>query len=227
MFQIILVRHAETTWNRQRRYYTGQDDPGYTGQDDPGLTTAGEREAALLRPHLATYRHAQVLCSPALRARSTAALAGLEVEISADLREWNYQLPEGRTMDDGCPTAPCHHDVWNDAVRFEGCAAECVPEVTARADRVLARARCTLHSGQDVVLISHGNFIRILAARWVGLPTTVAAYLALRTASVGRLGDHDGRPSLLGWNFSPTFDTLSPGGGARFPVNGVGQPPSV
>lgn len=196
--QIILVRHAETAWNRSRRYYTGQD--------DPDLTATGKREAGLLLPHLQAYQDAHVLCSPALRARRTATLAGLDVEVSPDLREWSYQLPDGHTVDERCHSGPCHHDVWDDALHTTACTGECLPEVTTRADGVLERARRLLAGGRPVVLISHGNLIRVMTARWLGLPAAAGAHLALRTASIGRLAHYDGRPSLLGWNFSPSFD---------------------
>ncbi|MGY6019691.1 histidine phosphatase family protein [Streptomyces spinosirectus] len=205
MRQVIMVRHAETAWNRARRYYTGQD--------DPALTPAGENEAALLRPYLAAYRDAHVLCSPALRARRTAEIAGLRADFSADLREWSFRLRDGHTVDDGCPAAPCRHDVWNSALVPGACAGECLPEVTARADHLLDCARRLLTAGRDVVFVTHGNLIRILTARWLGLPAGAGAHLALRTASIGRLAVYDTRPSLLGWNFTPASDVPPPAAG--------------
>ncbi|MGI5144720.1 MULTISPECIES: histidine phosphatase family protein [unclassified Streptomyces] len=199
--QIILVRHAETAWNRSRHYYTGHD--------DPDLTAAGEREAGLLGPHLEAHQDAHVLCSPALRARRTAALAGLNADISPDLREWSYQLPDGHTVDERCGSGPCHHDIWDTALHTQACTGECLPEVTARADYVLDCARRLLAGGRPVVLVSHGNLIRLITARWLALPAAAAAHLALRTASLGRLAHYDERPSLLGWNFSPAFDAAA------------------
>ncbi|MFC9091267.1 histidine phosphatase family protein [Streptomyces sp. NPDC048231] len=196
--QIILVRHAETAWNRSRRYYTGQD--------DPDLTAAGKREAVMLLPHLQAYQDAHVLCSPALRARRTAQLAGLDVEVSPDLREWSYQLLDGHTVDEHCHSESCHHDIWDDALHTMACTGECLQEVTARAEDVLDRARRLLAGDRPVVLISHGNLIRLMTVRWLGLSAAAGAHLALRTASIGRLAHYDGRPSLLGWNFSPSFD---------------------
>ncbi|MFJ7967281.1 histidine phosphatase family protein [Streptomyces sp. NPDC096324] len=57
-----------------------------------------------------------------------------------------------------------------------------------------------------MVLVTHGNLIRVLTVRWLGLPGAAGANLALCTAPIGRLALYDARPSLLGWNFSPTFD---------------------
>ncbi|MGW0086868.1 histidine phosphatase family protein [Streptomyces sp. NPDC003393] len=215
--QIILVRHAETAWNIARRYYTGRD--------DPDLTAAGEREAGLLLPHLRAYRDARVLCSPALRARRTATLAGLTVDIDPGLREWSYRLPDGHTVDERCGSGPCHHDVWDAALLRDACAGECLPEVTARADRVLDRARRLMAGGRPVVLVSHGNLIRLLTARWLGLSAAAGAHLALRTASIGRLAHYDGRPSLLGWNFSPSFDARPTARSAASPGSGAPPPP--
>ncbi|MFI6495349.1 histidine phosphatase family protein [Streptomyces sp. NPDC050564] len=106
------MRHAETDWNRSRRFYTRQDDP-----DPP-------RASGRLRCCCRICRDAQVLCSPALRARRTAQLAGLDVDISPDLREWSYRLPDGHTVDDRCRSGPCHHDVWDDALQAEVCTGE-------------------------------------------------------------------------------------------------------
>jgi broad specificity phosphatase PhoE len=60
-----------------------------------------------------------------------------------------------------------------------------------------------------VVLVSHGSFIRVMTARWLGLPAATGAHLALRTASISRLVIYDGRPALPGWNLSPAFDGCS------------------
>ncbi|MFI6495350.1 histidine phosphatase family protein [Streptomyces sp. NPDC050564] len=51
-------------------------------------------------------------------------------------------------------------------------------------------------SGRPVVLISHGTLIRLMTARWLGLSAAAGVDLALRTASIGRLPQYDGQPSL-------------------------------
>lgn len=206
MRHIVLVRHAETAWNLSHRYYAGRD--------DPDLTAAGEREAMLLRSYLSSYRDAQCAVSPALRARRTASLAGLAPAVSVGLREWSFRLSDRHTVGDACEQATCQHDVWDTAVHA-ACAGECLPQVTARADQVLDWAGRLLADGRDVVLVSHGNFIRVMTARWLGLPAATGAHLALRTASISRLAIYDGRPALLGWNLSPAFDgcTMAPAPG--------------
>ena len=87
--RVVLVRHGETAWSRDRRH---------TGRTDIPLTPLGEVEAAALAPRLAGWRFTEVLVSPLSRALLTAELAGLEdPEICPDLVEWDYGTFEGRT----------------------------------------------------------------------------------------------------------------------------------
>jgi probable phosphoglycerate mutase len=69
--------------------------------------------------------------------------------------------------------------------------------VGARAEQVLARARA---AGGDVALFAHGHVLRILTARYLGLPATAGRLFALDTASLSVLGfEHDERVLRL-WN---------------------------
>src|SRR5664280_2928682 len=87
--RVVLVRHGETAWSRDRRH---------TGRTDIPLTRLGETQAAALAPRLAGWEFDKVLVSPLSRARATAELAGLEdPETDPDLVEWDYGDYEGRT----------------------------------------------------------------------------------------------------------------------------------
>jgi probable phosphoglycerate mutase len=50
------------------------------------------------------------------------------------------------------------------------------------------------------VLVGHGHFSRVLAARWLGLPVTAAANLLLGAAAVSLLSTQYGAPVLENWN---------------------------
>jgi probable phosphoglycerate mutase len=73
-------------------------------------------------------------------------------------------------------------------------------QVAVRADRVVNRVRAI----QGIVLLfSSGHFIRVLAARWLGLePSVNSRYFMLSTASVSALGyEQDlSRPVIRLWN---------------------------
>lgn len=185
--QITLVRHGETAWSR-----SGQ----HTGRSDIPLTPAGEDAARTLAPRLAKKSYAAVWSSPSSRAVTTCALAGFGAGrvIEPDLAEWDYGAYEGRTTKDILTERPG----WR--LFRDGCpGGEDAADVGARADRVIARIRAL---DADLILFSSAHVLRVLAARWIGLPPEGGALLVLGTASVSVLGyEHDrSEPVLRGWN---------------------------
>jgi broad specificity phosphatase PhoE len=183
-----LVRHGETEWSRARRH---------TGRTDLPLTRRGERQALALAPVLARLRPALVLCSPRLRARRTAELAGLTgTVVDADLAEWDYGEYEGLTIAQIRAGRP-GWTIWDG----DPPGGETAEAVVARADRVLDRVRAALGSG-DVVTVGHGHFSRVLAARWLGLPPSAGGMFTLEPAAPCALGEEHGRPAVVRWNLA-------------------------
>ena len=72
-------------------------------------------------------------------------------------------------------------------------------QVAARADRVIARIRA-VHG--NVLVVSSAHISRVLAARWLGLPSSGGRYFFLGTASLSLLGyEHDmTEPIIRLWN---------------------------
>jgi broad specificity phosphatase PhoE len=170
--RLYLVRHGETAWS-----LSGQ----HTGRTDIPLTEQGEQDARKLAERLRTVRFGHVFTSPLRRARRTCELAGLgEVaEIEPDLAEWNYGDYEGQRPVDIRKGRPD----WN--IFRDGCPrGESPAQVSERADRMIARFR-TL--GGDIAMFSHGQFGRVLAARWIGLGVRQAQHFLLSTASLSIL----------------------------------------
>jgi broad specificity phosphatase PhoE len=75
---------------------------------------------------------------------------------------------------------------------------ETVADVGRRVDRVLQRARSRLADG-DVALFAHGHVLRVLTARWLGLPPADGALFAMPAGRIGVLGFERERPVLTGW----------------------------
>ncbi len=184
---IFLVRHGETAWS-----LTGQ----HTGLSDLPLTERGERAARALAPRLREPRFTLVLTSPLQRAARTCALAGFaeEARADADLCEWNYGAYEGRRTAEIRAQRPG----WE--LFRDGCpGGESAADVALRADRVIARARA---AGGNVLLFSSGHLLRVLTARWLGLPADAGRLLLLGTASLSALGyEHNAHePVVRLWN---------------------------
>jgi probable phosphoglycerate mutase len=60
-----------------------------------------------------------------------------------------------------------------------------------------------------VVLVAHAHFLRVVAARRLGLPVAGGALLHLDAASVSRLGTEHGRPAIMSWNAVPSTGRLN------------------
>ena len=185
---LFVLRHGETAWS-----LTGQ----HTGLTDLPLTDNGRRRAAKLRPVLAKETFTLVLVSPLQRARQTCELAGLgeEAVVDPDLAEWNYGAYEGLTSAQIHETAPG----W--LIFRDGCpGGEAPPQVAARVDRVIARARAV---EGDVALFAHGHVLRVLATRWLGLPMLAGQQFLLDPATSSVLGDAGEVAVVRVWNGSP------------------------
>jgi len=184
---MVLVRHGQTEWSRTGRH---------TGRTDLALEPEGRHQAAGLAGLLGSWSFAQVLVSPLRRATETAELAGLGAvaELEPDLMEWDYGSYEGMTTAEIRAGRP-DWDLWRHGV--EG--GEAAAEVGRRADRVIARARAVEGT---TVCVAHGHLLRVLAARWVGLPPFGGRLLVLAPAAVGALGYERATPVVTAWNLT-------------------------
>ena len=170
---LYLARHGETAWS-----LSGQ----HTGLTDLPLTERGERNARNLGPRLAGLTFAKVFTSPLQRATRTCELAGFAAaaEVDRDLVEWNYGDYEGLR------TAEIHEKRPEWQLFRDGCpGGESPDQIGARADRVVSRVRAVKG---DVLIFSSGHFLRVLAARWLGLEPVNGSLFMLKTASLSALG---------------------------------------
>ena len=187
IFSIYLARHGETAWS-----LTGQ----HTGVTDLPLTERGEHNAVRLGERLVGLVFAKVLTSPLQRATRTCELAGFGdvAEVDRDLVEWNYGDYEGLRSSEIHAKRP-DWDLFRD-----GCPnGESPKQIGARADRVVNRVRAIK---SNVLVFSSGHFLRVLAARWLGLEPAAGRYLMLSTASLSALSyEHElSHPAIQFWN---------------------------
>jgi broad specificity phosphatase PhoE len=191
--EVVLLRHGATDWSTEGKH---------TGRTDVALSADGEQQAEAVKSALAGRSFAQVLSSPLVRALRTAELAGLHnIETDPNLQEWDYGQYEGLTTAQICEHRP-GWSLWRDGVRGEVAGGESVADVGDRAVAVIARVVPTLEAG-DVLLVSHGHYLRVLAARWLNLAPVDGALLALDTASLSVLGFEHGNRVVRHWNRLP------------------------
>jgi probable phosphoglycerate mutase len=189
---IWLIRHGETPWS-----LSGQ----HTGKTEMELTATGKLMAKTIGRELAGRGFDLILTSPRMRARETCRLSGYSEAAAIDdnLQEWDYGAYEGRTSADIMKAVP-NWSLWRDGVP----GGETIEAVSARADRVIQRA---LDCTGDVVLFAHGHILRVLAARWVGLPPDGGRYFSLDASSISILGSEYKVRVISRWNFVPKLES--------------------
>ena len=173
MSQIYLVRHGETPW-----VVTGQ----HTGRTDLALTEQGQRQADRLKPKLKGLACEKIFCSPLERAKETCTRAGFmeHAVINPNLIEWDYGTYEGLTRKEILNKNPQWNIFQNGAPQGES-----PQQVASRARAVL----CALTAVEgNALLFSHGHFLRILTAVWLGLPLEAGNLFLLSAASISILG---------------------------------------
>ena len=143
---------------------------------------------------LAREAFARVFVSPMRRARETCELAGLGnvAIVDPDLAEWNYgdyEGPHGRHVHEKAPD-------W--LIFRDGCPNGETPEqVGARVDEVIARVRAV---DGNVALFAHGHVLRVLVARWIGLPPSAGEHFLLDTGTLCVLSYYYELPAVRVWN---------------------------
>jgi broad specificity phosphatase PhoE len=186
--RLFLTRHGDTAWT---------DSSQRTGRTDLPMNERGEVRARQIGEKLKKFTFTHVFTSPLMRAAKTCELAGFGpiAEVDADLVEWDYGRFEGRLT----------REIINEWPGWElfrdGCPdGESPQDVAGRADRFIARVR---QCDGDVVAFSSGHIIRMIAARWLGLPPVAGRFFFCRPASVGVLGYEHKRldePIIGLWN---------------------------
>jgi probable phosphoglycerate mutase len=191
--RLFLIRHGNTDWS---------DSGKHTGRTDIPLNASGEQHARLLGARLKGEKFSRIFMSPLIRVRRTCKLAGFadRAEVIPDLTEWNYGSYEGRLTIDVHRERPDWY-LYRDGAP----GGESPEEVAARADRFIERMRPI---DGDVAAFSSAQIIRMIVARWLGLPPLAASYFYTQTASIGILGyeHHRTQPVVRLWDDVGTLE---------------------
>lgn len=181
MTQIILVRHGQTPWNKDKIFRGTYDIPhNETGQEEARLTGEWLKGETIY----AAY------CSPLSRARDTAeAIArhhGLMVEDLPGIIDLNYGDWQGLPLAEVKVKYADLYRQWETAphtVRFPG--GETLEEVRRRAwgtvEEVVQR-----HPGQTILLAAHRVVNKVLIACFIGLDNSHFWRIGQDTTAINR-----------------------------------------
>jgi len=163
--RLLLLRHGETAWNRERRYQGWRDTP---------LSAEGLVQAEAAARELKEHAFAAVYASPLQRARDTAAAIaaphGLEVETDPAFKELGFGQWEGLTLDEARAGFPTLYDGWAKTPHlFSPPGGESLAQARERVMAGLERLRAG-HPDGIVCLVAHGIPVRILILEALGLP---------------------------------------------------------
>jgi broad specificity phosphatase PhoE len=183
--EVVLVRHGETEWTRTRQH---------TGRTDLPLNEQGREQARLVGDALRERSFGLVLTSPLRRARETCELAGFGAvaQEREELMEWDYGEYDGRTTAEIRAERPSW-SLWRDGAP----GGESPDDVGRRIDRIVAELRA---AEADVLVFGHGHSLRVMAARWLGLPPADGRLFVLATATLSILGYERETAAMLRWN---------------------------
>ncbi len=185
-----LVRHGETDWSASGRH---------TGRTDVPLNARGCEQAEALGLKFAALDETfdAVWTSPLGRARETARLAGFPDAVPMEeLIEWDYGKFEGRkTVDIRRDLNDPTWLIWTAAISN----GETAQAVGRRADTAIT-ALLDRSDARNIIVFSHGHFLRILAARWMGLAARSGQHLVLATGTVSILGYEHEYHVIERWN---------------------------
>jgi broad specificity phosphatase PhoE len=192
---MILVRHGQSTWNREHRIQ---------GQLDPPLSDEGRRQAEVLGRRLARRPLAGFYASDLKRAFETAEAIGALVDLAPEptpgLREIYLGDWEGLRTEEIAERFPDAWARWSEepdwdlvpggegAVRFEA-------RVIATLDEILDR-----HSHGDILVVTHGGVIQVALHRVIGRPSRGLFPFKIQNASISLIEERSGRMVIAGAN---------------------------
>jgi len=191
--RLLLARHGQTPYNRDRRF---------TGWHDPPLTRRGRAEARALGRLLARQPIDAAYASDLRRAMETASLALATREMprqpasDAALREARFGAWQGLTFDEARRRDPQQAEALiQRRLDFRAPAGESIPEVRARVVAFLDRVHVR-HDAECVFIVASGGPLQILLCELFSMPVAHHWRLAIANCSLTIVNFVDGEPIL-------------------------------
>lgn len=162
--RIILWRHGQTAWNKERRFQ---------GHADVPLTEIGVEQAKAAAQVLKTLRPDLIVSSDLMRARVTAetlgALTKMDVMLDQRLRETDVGVWSGQTIPEMQSADPVRLAQWEDGDDVPAGGAETRTDVANRMEIALMEWIIKVPESGTLVAVTHGGAARAAIGRLLGL----------------------------------------------------------
>lgn len=193
--RLTLVRHGETSWNRDRRIQ---------GQLDPPLNDTGLAQARGVARALAGKTYYAAYSSDLSRARQTAeAIAaphGLPLTLKPALRERHYGIFQTLTYEEAREQHPDgYHRLETRCLEYDFGCGETLSALAARVQGCLTNIART-HPGQEVLVVTHGGVLDIAYRLATGMALEAPRDFLISNAGVSRLEADGYTWRIVAWN---------------------------
>jgi probable phosphoglycerate mutase len=189
---LVLVRHGQTAWNKERRFLGRTDIP----LDEDGRMQAAAVAGALVSiPLVAVYT--SHLSRASQTAEAVAAAHGLTPTINPDLQELDQGELEGSFGADLAAHYPDFHQAWEqDPANTRAPGGETLSECNERVLRATREIMAAHPGPQPIAIISHRIVVSCIVCEALGLPLRMWRRVGQRNTAVNLLSARDGRLQL-------------------------------
>ena len=204
-----LVRHGETSWNREGRIQ---------GHSDVALSEPGRCQMRRMAARLAGYEFSTIYSSDLARARDSALAIvdgrGVSVEIDSDLREFSYGKWEGLAIGEveSRSGRDLSERINSGDTIFAAPGGEDTAAVVKRVRRFYARAVKRHNPDEELLIVAHGGPLRALAVCLLDFADDYFWRFGLDCASLSIISHQPGGSVLELWNDTNHLASVRDGG---------------
>jgi broad specificity phosphatase PhoE len=183
---LILMRHGETDWNRQRRVM---------GSAEVSLNEEGRRQCLAAAGVLGGFGVSRVTSSPLVRAIESAAIVATELGVphdhDPDLEEVKFGRWQGLSYEE-IVGDPAYAAFSEDPLSNPTPGGETILDVQRRGVAALERAE----PGERVVFVSHGDIIRATICHYLEIPAAEFRRIRIDNCGLTAITERRGRPEV-------------------------------
>jgi len=201
MLEILLIRHGQTDWNRDRKIM---------GEHPIGLNSEGRGQVETLATRLAPLKIEGLYVSPLKRTMESAEILnrrwGLPLETHEDLKEIEYGEWVGKTFQE-IRTHPDYIEYYKHPDRCVGGTGESLEQVQRRGVRFLEALRGS-RTGGKLAVVTHADWIKCVVLHYLKMPLSQLFQLRIDNASISYLTFEGKRERVIAVNHCVDFEGL-------------------